>query len=522
MDKNYKKMEKIIEEISKITTEEHLIRYISQNIPDELLSDEEFSSKLKAANFRVKNILEIFYGQEEEKLLSQIEEKGLKQIIEDDESIVSKIPRKYREELFDLAKEFEIEEDFDKAKLLYDKIIKFGNTAVAKFHSRYKEHAKISVKETIYYKAKCSYYACKMKNGEPLTREDEEQLDNLAKEDKENILNLRKPGILSKYERYIACFDDINVEQLENEILPLIARKGNNISRVPTYNFPVDREYSENLSPEKRFQFIKDNFKIKSVKSGAGKYTGTFIFEMEDSDVVIVEKFFDTQGRGTNKTIVPSYSRATYIVHKDADIDLEKESHNVLVEKKRSEQSQNEFPLIESCNHTGEYYERIKEKFNRVENNARKRSEYSNIEILDEETELEENDDIYGDDSEDNNSSNIEKELSEYTLEELIQERIKVNSEFEEFKEKKEFLDKQIEGIRIEIEELSKEITENFKNLTPELKSVIEKEVKTLSEAKEKLKQIKKMRENITEMEKENRSRAEKLDKEFERFLGGE
>jgi len=398
----------IIKKIRSFRSEYQIAEYIEQNIPAESFENEQFVEDLISANPLVKGALESVRGTiTKRNITSEIEERGLEAVIEDEKKL-GNVPKEYKEQLYDIAKKYEQEEEFEKAKIIYSRIIDFGVTQTDKFYRRYETSEQ--KRETIYYKAKYFYYICKLQNGEELTDSDFEELKQLAKEDSENILNLSEQGKMTTYEIYESLFEDITLEQIGTEILPMITNKGDRKSSYPypgPIPFPnpnpkpktipnpeIDTENDDPLSPAKILKYIKENYDIESCKVGKGIFTGNIIFKIKDSDVVIVEKFFSVVGRKNDKRIVPATGNATYFVHKDADIDFKSTSRSKLVERKRSERAGTDLPLIDSVNHLGDYYSNFKKRYEKIGENGKIRKsiegqETDNIEIIDEDENIE-------------------------------------------------------------------------------------------------------------------------------------
>ncbi len=510
---------------------------IIENMDPEDRNDQELMSELVKLNPDVKNVLEILELDEKSQTIQEyVDEFDLKELASDPE-ILSGLSAKYREPLYEVAKEYEEEEDYETAKSIYLKIQEFGIGQVEKFAKRTKNEKQLTKmsQNTIYYKAKFSYYICKIKNGEPLTSEDLKELNKLAREDKNNILKLRNPGIISDFDKFVACFDDIDTGVLENEILPAIStgkNKGN--KREPNPNPPKNSTvYSDELSPENRYKFIKDNFEIERVKIGKGKFAGYCIFEIKNSDVVIVEKFFDTKGRGKTKEIVPSEgTAATYLVHKDADIDIEKSDIHTLVAKGKSERIKNEFPLVRATRHTENYYRNLKKNYNTIVLNGERikgitptiieETENSNTKKA-EEIEVIESDEHIDKQSKEEKKKSKDKVTNTTTANALLQKIKELDLEYNKLKSELNNNAKLAEQLGNRVNDIRNKISGGISDsLTDEIISTIQKELELLKNLQEQLNEINECQKRAEKQIIENRNKRKKAEKEFNEIVFGD
>lgn len=366
---SYSKTNEYLDRIKSFKDEYLLADYIQHEIPSDLLIDLTFKQKMTQANPLIPRALEILNG--ERSIQTEIDEIGLEAVIEDTEKL-KRVPKEYKEQLFNIATSCEENGDYEKAQSIYKKIISMGQGQTYKFNARWGNLN--DNKSTLYYKSKYSYYICRIKNGEELTPEDETDLDSLIKEDKDNILNLRTPGKLSDFDIFSTYFTEITMEQLKGEILPHIPtnQKRPQPNPNPSPNPPQDRHYIPELSPDKRISFILDNFNIAEgkVKIGNAQLLGYIVFEPANSNVSIVEKFYDVKG----DTIVPSYGGATYILHKDVELDLKKLSISQLSEKNKADNT----GLIDRVYHSSEkYYTHLLERFANVEEAGKENNQHT-------------------------------------------------------------------------------------------------------------------------------------------------
>ena len=406
-------------------------------------------------------------------------------------------------------------------------------------------------KKTIYYKSKFSYYITKIKNGEKLTDIDNKELENLVKEDKDNILNLTEPGRLRSIDFVFSFFKDLNIEELQNTILPASeikkTRKKRGKPGVPA------KDYPEELSPKNRLQYIKEHYKLKDnkVKLGKEKMAGYVIFEVEDSDVLIIEKFFQI-GKNNNE-LIPSKGAATYIVHKDANIDINMISLGELVERKKVQEDKKEPKLIEKVNHRNAkttYYERLDKKFKEIEKNGKTRKEINqddNSIIAIQTQKVEESNDNSRDFLYDNHevqthfietepdeiTENLEEESVEeysseevdntnngYTLNELQELIVMYDAEYREISKKIEELDKKNNQNKKKLERIKENIKLSVDNfMDKDMKEVIATQLQLLEETRLLLSQSEQLLEEVQEKEKANREERMKLAQQFKELI---
>jgi len=532
----YSKRKEIIKIIKNFRNQYQIYEYIKNNVSTELLKEEKFIEELINANPLVSIALEELKKIKiEDNIKIEIENKGIEAVIEEKEKLAI-IPKEYKEQLFIIAKEYERKEEFEKAKIIYERIVEFGVTQVDKFNERYnREEEK---KETTYYKAKYSYYICKIQNGEELTAEDREELKKLAKEDKNNILNLTKQGHMTDYELYEALFDDITLEKIEKEILPMIVENGNGHTHSKIYDPKDPIEYDKTLAPDKRLKFIKDNYDIESCKIGKGKLTGTIIFKIKDRNVVIVEKFFEVRGKKDDRTITASTGSATYFVHKDAQIDFESATKSKLVERKKGEKNASSLPLIDSANHLGDYYVRFKSKYETIEKNGESRRLMAGN-IVGATTAINVQNSV---DKEDTNETKEETKVvtKEISGEENIEEEVEDLSEYtiEDLVEYAQLLDEDLKRIEEELMVISEKIKENNKtkeSIKETLRSEfsedlslaakqesLKKDLDLLNELKKKLLELSRLKTKIIEEKNKNRTERNRVQEEFNNRILGE
>lgn len=520
--KEYKEQEKLIKEISRAESNKILDMIKTGQIPEELLNDEEFMQKLRKSNPYVDIALEqLQMEQEEAKIEEEISKLGLKEVIKDEKKL-GKISKAHKEELYDIAKEYEQNGEYEIAKSIYKKVADFGKSQTNKFFEKFNKHE--DNRETTYYKASYSYYMCKIKNGEELTEQEKSDLERIVENDKDkNVLDLLTPGNLSDMDVFRSYFKDVTIEEFERGILPEVSKIERNPPDYPTPSNDT-KDYPEELSPKKRCEFIKENFKIKNIKIPTDeKLAGHVLFEIEDSDVIIAEKLYMLDNDGN---IVPAKEFATYLIHKNAKIELDKISQSILFESKRKENERGT-KLIKSVNHTENgYYDRLLKKFKDLEDRGKNiQIENDNIDLnmqteeqpqdLDKEIETKksenETDLKEGQvNSEDRTESNVETSEDGRIVEPESEDEITKVQEIENAEEKQQYsLDDLAEMIDLfddehtELETRQQEIEQKIKELLEQKQESIEQIGTERVTAKKSLQIIREQNKTLSRLEKE-------------------
>ena len=192
----------------------------------------------------------------------------------------------------------------------------------------------------------------------------------LVETDEDHKLDTSNPGSFTEYDVLTSYFSDLPIDMLQGEIFPPNMEKprsrNNNISQDNNENNTQgssnhgNNQYIEALSAKKRLDFLKENFKIERVRLGRDRFTGTIIFEIADSDLVIAENFFKVNKDGQ---CLEDYGKATYILPKESALDLIQLSRGELREKAGSDGK------IISVRHESEkYYDYLVERFNNLQN----------------------------------------------------------------------------------------------------------------------------------------------------------
>ncbi|MBR6033698.1 MAG: hypothetical protein IKP28_03030 [Clostridia bacterium] len=288
---------------------------------------------------------------------------GIEAFVRDsDEEEMDYVPRTQTKNLFDIAKKYEEQGDYELALKFYNIIIKMGPGQLDKFFRRYSMSQEST--ETIYYRAQYSYLLTKIKSGQELSSEDLEKMDNLIKKDKDNLIGLANPGMYSARDFMHDFFGrDISVMELENDILPNIREESEEERGERGQGQDAEqRQYPEELWPQRRWQEMRQRFEIQdgTVRVGKSKMEGWIAFKVKGTDVTVLEKFFDRRG----DDIVMSYGAATYIVHDRAEIDIQQVSRGALAARKRQQEQGRE--LVTSVRHKGDYYERLVRRVNEI------------------------------------------------------------------------------------------------------------------------------------------------------------
>ena len=190
-----------------------------------------------------------------------------------------------------------------------------------------------------------------------------EDIKDVVKDDEEHELETLTAGEFSEYDLFRSYFGErIPVSDLTEEIFPSTMRRPIE-TRVPpdpdVPPHPSNDRYDERLSANNRLRFLVENFPIVSGSPGDGKFRGSILFEIEGSDLVIVENFWRQTRSGE---IAEDYGKATYILPKDQAIELIKLSRGEICAKKEKD------PRINTVEHyPNVYYNNLVEKFNNAQ-----------------------------------------------------------------------------------------------------------------------------------------------------------
>lgn len=550
---DYKERKNVLKEIGNMRNEYQIADYLKENIPDELWESDEFIDELKALNSKFVNVaLDLLSGEKHSDLITdEIKEKGIEAAIE--KYGIKDIPRTFKEDMYNLAKEHEYSGDYEKAIEEYNWIIEHGIGQIDKFDLRYNnknnKNRLNNREKTTYYKSKYSYFICKIKNGEALTDEEREDLETLVKEDQENILGLMEPGKLSSMQVFMEYFENIPQTELVDEIRNISKKNSRGHKKPdrpiikPTEDSEREQRKNEQLEPTKRLEFFAE--KYGGIKScGIAKdneYAGNILLELGNG-TFIIEKFFDKVKVGAGEEekyeYVPTNNAATYILHKDVQLDIAE-----LVNAPRTflQDTTKGNKLVARINHTVDtYYDRFDEKMNGVLSSAKinDKDEKENEDLHDDKKENEEiygdNDDIKNEELHDGND-NIEADESKEEKKENSENGISIEeqrlllfnkisdldkeykerkSKIEEYREKSLSIEKAIEEAKEMLEEdMQKDLSQaNISESVEEARSLIESYKADLTKLMELL-------DETIKSEKENRELRNELYKQFDELM---
>ena len=346
-------------------------KFIQEEIIDrgyiEFLDNENFRQELRKIDKRFDISIEYLNKNKENDLSKYFVDKDGNLIISEEE--LNTIPIDDRKDRYVYAKKMEEEEKFDFAKRIYKSIIDMGPDKTAKFYEKYKDDKNVKkedIKASTYYQAICSYYLCKVKNGEGLTEKEKKEVNKLLTEDKIVIKEVLREGTDIEFILSILG-EEIDIETLEKEILPNI--KEDYGGEQEERNEETTGLSKTIYTPAEILEIFKGLGDIRKVTLGIGGLDGFVLFTYDN--LTIAEKFFK---RDTYKDMIRDRA-ATYLVHKKAKLDLEEATKGQLVEKKNQEKRKDSGKkLILSNNHTSGYRKNLKKSYDfldRVEFNKK-------------------------------------------------------------------------------------------------------------------------------------------------------
>ena len=223
------------------------------------------------------------------------------------------------------------------------------------------EKIKRILRNTNLAKAEYRYHIIKYKLGEQSFIETLNILNEIC----DNVdLNQEVLGVrLSAFELFKReCAEMVDFERLELDIFPQLDRlvrggEGNGQTSDETV-------YTNDLLPSNRLKFIKENFKVKKIYMGKEEFTGYLLFDLEDADLIIAEKFWDENKDGSIKVATEN---ATYILPEEESIELIKKSRLEITRLSKENhriQKANHYSKPEDSNFSSTYYTNLKKKFN--------------------------------------------------------------------------------------------------------------------------------------------------------------
>ena len=210
-------------------------------------------------------------------------------------------------------------------------------------------------------KAEYRYHIIKYKLGEQSFIETLNILNEIC----DNVdLNQEVLGVrLSAFELFKReCAEMVDFERLELDIFPQL----DSLVRGGEGNGQTSDEtvYTKDLLPSNRLKFIKENFKVKKIYMGKEEFTGYLLFDLEDADLIIAEKFWDENKDGSIKVATEN---ATYILPEEESIELIKKSRLEITRLSKENhriQKANHYSKPEDSNFSSTYYTNLKKKFN--------------------------------------------------------------------------------------------------------------------------------------------------------------
>lgn len=508
MKKDFQR-DKIIENIKKLKGTKELQDYLRDSVPYEYLLDMDFVNKITDANPMVKRFIE---GVLVDKEYEQAEEYEYNQKLDTIEKIKKYIEEvdiyvalaKHRDEILKLARFYEEEGEYNEAKKYYSLIVERGRNQKEKFMRR----AGYDDKDTVYYKAKIGELACKSNMGQDLTETEKDELE----------VSLEK--VSSKQESvdaFLTYFTPI-ASKLLNENFDAIMNKGGtrkaNHRSATQQSVDQDREYIAELSPDKRLKYLVENYNISKVYTGLGIFEGSVVLDVEDKNILIVEKFYEPKYEG-EELPRPAYGKSTIIVSKDIELNIAEMTRGKLVEMGRNGNTH-----IKKVNHRGEkYYARLDASIEKVsKGNVEKNIEHEELTKTD----------AFQEKQAEKKQDDIKKETPR-TMETVLSEMENLDLEYTNLKallEKAEQEQENVKNLRKQVEDIKVEVNNAISGtMTSKISSIVIEQMNLLKEMKQQLKEIELSAETLSVQEceikiKENREKREKLNEEIKNILG--
>ena len=257
---------------------------------------------------------------------------GFRKAIERGEVKLEDITDSQKDELFELAREYETEQNYEEAKKCYKRIMDWGPGEIEKFYKSFPNYMKAEIaRNTTYYQAKFHYYLCKLQNGEELSEEDRKDFKKLFEEDSDKIEELQRgftyTDLFLTQFRHIKTVEELNTLTAEIDALQPLGHENGTSSGETADNVGK-------MSPGNRLKRFIEMFGIDTAKHkgelgivvhhGEGDLSGYFVFELkgENEGVYLVEHFFDPVKSVDGTKLegwYPSKDKATYILHRNLE-----------------------------------------------------------------------------------------------------------------------------------------------------------------------------------------------------------
>ncbi len=536
---------KILKEIKKLTRPSEIQEYLRVNVPYEDLLDSSFVDELAAVNPGVKRVLSnalLDKEYDEAKSYEQQEDldtiEGIERYIEKVDINVTLV--KHRDKILRLARHYEEQGDYAKAGKYYEVIVENGKNAKEKFMQKTGRDES----DTVYHKARIGELACKANMGQDLTEAEREELEATL----ETVSSKEK-----SIDAFLVYFSPISTEKLLNGDFDAITKKGGTRRKTKAEKRKtkkeLDREYIEELSPDKRIKFMKEHYKIEKAYVGLGAFEGSVVFDVPDKNIFIVEKFFEPTYEGETE-LKQAYGASTIIVNKDIELDVTEMTRGTLVAL-----GKNGSKLIDKANHTGEaYYDRLAKKIEKVSKASREKAGgipelETTVEQVHEESEQGSTSSIpdrnvmdvevakttevtegAGDiTSAVGEPAALEEASTERTMDVVLKEMEELDTAYEGLQvalEKARADQKRVEELRQQVVEIRAEVDDAIAGkMTSSVSAIVMKQLKTLNELKREINQLELSAQalSVEECEVEiakNREKREELSKEFRNMYG--
>ena len=511
--KEYSQKDTYIEEIRKLAYQEEIVEYIRANIPYEVLTDTEFAEKVIKANPRAKGALDLARIYVIQDMMPEIKEddspEKMAEII--DEIGINMAITKYRNEIFRVAKYYEENGNYEKAQFYYSAIVKKGRNRAEKFMKKHE----YDEQDTVYYKSMIGDLVCKSAMGQELTEEEKNLLDSTIK-----TLTTGKKSI----DAFLEYFSKVSKEQLLNGDFEKIATLGIKTGkRRKTGTNPKPPHYRPELAPEKRLQHILENYNVTNTYIGVSEFAGYIVFEIEDKNVFVVEKFYDVLREGDTEP-QPSTGTATYVLSRNVDLNIEELNKGQLVSMKKGKEAG-----VASRNHGENYYKNLdasiesigKIAINGQANGLGEKGE--DLKITEEPMETHEEERVN------------EESQKERTVEDILQEIMQTDAEYYSLIESWRDSSDNLKVIQEQIEQLNEIVTQIeeaiAKTQPGDLADVMRKTIimqcnnleslkSTLKELEKLEKEIKSIKQNQKNQMDKNRTKREQLEEEYRGMVG--